>query len=476
MNIRDTIVRQRRERITRDGHGMGAAVPPRRIAARAVFGADPLLICEVKRRSPSRGDIAVGQDAVAQAQGYGELGVKSVSVLTEQDNFGGSLDDLMLIKEAQPDLAVLRKDFLLDVEDVEVSFRCGADAVLLIASIIESDTLRAMHARALALGMAALVEVHDQDDLDKCRPFAPPLLGVNCRDLTTFEIDLLLPLALRPKITWPSQLVFESGVRGAEDVLLARSGGFSGVLVGETVMRHPELIPSLLNAFGKEAPGFWPRLMARYRAGRPLVKVCGITNVADAEAAASYGADALGFVFAPSTRRAAPELLRDLRDLRVLKVGVVVTERINDVPVLDDATKALLAEGLLDAVQLHGAERPRECPEIAFPYFKAIRARDRADVDAMAGFGCPRILADAYSDTATGGTGKRIPVDLVREIKKTRPLWLAGGIGPTNVGEVIDAFAPELIDASSGLEESSGRKDPAKLATFFQEIQRHERN
>jgi len=476
MNIRDTIVGQRRERIARDGHGMGVAVPRARTAARAAFGADPFLVCEVKRRSPSRGDIAGGADAVSQAREYALRGATSVSVLTEQDNFGGSLADLMLIKEALPGLALLRKDFLLDEEDVEVSFRAGADAVLLIASLLDAETLRALHSRALSLGMAAVVEVHDAADVEKCRPFAPPLIGVNCRNLATFAVDPLVPLMLRPRITWPARLLFESGVRDAEDILVARSGGFSGVLVGETVMRHPERITSLLAGFAPRPPDFWPRLMARYRPGRPLAKICGITIAKDAEAAVAAGADALGFVFAPSTRRASPDLLREIRGLQTLKVGVVVTERENGVPRLDPATQALLDEGLIDAIQLHGDEGPEECAAIAFPYYKAIRARGSADVASMEGFRCPRVLADAYSEKATGGTGQRVPEDLVREIAKARPLWIAGGIGPGNVGQVIDSFAPELIDASSGLEESSGHKDPARLARFFEEIHRHARD
>ena len=95
-------------------------------------------------------------------------------MLTEQDRFDGSLEDLLRIKEALPGLSVLRKDFLLDVEDVEVSWRAGADAVLLIASLLDRDTLAAMHAEALRLGMSALVEIHDAEDVEKCRAVAPP--------------------------------------------------------------------------------------------------------------------------------------------------------------------------------------------------------------------------------------------------------------------------------------------------------------
>jgi phosphoribosylanthranilate isomerase len=203
------------------------------------------------------------------------------------------------------------------------------------------------------------------------------------------------------------------------------------------------------------------------------VKVCGITNPADAETAAELGADMLGFVMAPSKRRAEPALLRELAGLDILKVAVVVTERQDGIPRLDPAVDGLLRDGLLDAVQLHGDESPGECADIAFPYFKALRMRSTAEVEAMAGFRCPRVLADAYSPVASGGTGQRVPAEIIDRIRAERPLWIAGGIGPDNVAEVLRAFRPELIDASSRLEESSGRKDRNKLETFFREIRRN---
>ena len=110
---------------------------------------------------------------------------------------------------------------------------------------------------------------------------------------------------------------------------------------------------------------------------------------------------------------------------------------------------------------------------MAFPYFKATRLRDPADVQSMSRYLSPRVLADAWSPTAAGGTGSRISADLVEETRRTGALWLAGGIRPDTVGEIIERFTPELIDASSGLEDSPGRKDPARLASFFEEIRSH---
>jgi phosphoribosylanthranilate isomerase len=362
------------------------------------------------------------------------------------------------------------------VDDVEVSWRAGADAVLLIAALLERETLEVMHAAARRLGMVALVELHDPEDVEKCRALAPPLIGMNCRDLRTFKVDLLDPLALLPRVTWKARAVFESGIRTAEDARLARSAGFDGVLVGETVMREPGLIPELARALNFPRGGFWPRLWARKgSARRPLVKICGITRAQDAEAALALGADALGFVFATSKRRASPSLLRELKDLDVLKVAVVVTGGSGSGRRLDPEVSELLDARLIDAVQFHGDEAPEECAAMAFPYYKAARVRNHEDVTAMGRYRCPRVLADAWAADSAGGTGKRVPAELAGAVRDAGPLWLAGGLSPDNVGEVIDLLGPELIDASSGLEESPGRKDPAKLKKCFEEIRRHEK-
>ena len=461
MTIRDRIVARRRARVAREGPALGAAVPAERQAPAVPFAAGPLVICEIKKRSPSRGAIDAGLDVVRQAGRYAAAGIRHVSVLTEPDHFGGSLDDLTRIKRRFPDLAVLRKDFLLDERDVEVSHRAGADAVLLIAGMIDADRLASMLRAAERLGMAALVEVHDPADVDRMRAVRPPLVGINARDLTTFGTDLAHPLRLRPLIDWPARLVFESGIFFAEQASLARAAGFAGVLVGEGVVRRPELAGELAAAFrGATPPDFWGRLYARSPlrelAPRPLVKVCGVTCRDDALCAVEAGADLIGFILADSPRRAAPDMIARLGDVGALKVGVAV----------DDASTAaaLRADGHLDAVQLHGAEPAARCADLAQPYFKAVRVRDRADLDRIDAYRCPRVLIDAPA------AGRRVGAELIDGAAARRPLWLAGGLDPGNVSAVIDRHAPELIDASSGLESAPGRKDPERLRAFFAAI------
>jgi indole-3-glycerol phosphate synthase/phosphoribosylanthranilate isomerase len=257
---------------------------------------------------------------------------------------------------------------------------------------------------------------------------------------------------------------------------VARSGGFDAVLVGEAAVRSPAGVGQMQAALGSPlaARGFWARVAgkaasrdgARAGAGhrRPLVKVCGLTRAADARLAAGLGADLLGFVLAPSPRRAESSLLRELRDLRALKVGVVTEAQGARL------ARELLADGLLDALQLHGEEAPEDCLEAGFPYFKALRLRAPEDAQRAGRYGCPRVLVDAWSAEARGGTGRRVPAELVGLLAREGALWLAGGLGPDNIREAVRLWHPELVDASSRLEASPGVKDRAALERFFAEI------
>lgn len=509
-NIRDRIVLHRRRRIETEGHTLGIEVPQERsvplvpfgrpsflggpnrrlpsfpaAASAAVAGNLPFCICEVKRRSPSKGAIMVEMDAVEQAQKYVEAGIPTISVLTEEDYFGGTLTDLMAIKRRFPDTAVLRKDFLIHEEDVQVSYRAGADAVLLIASVLRDDELGRMYGAARTLGMECLVELHSEEDVEKAADIAPGLVGINSRDLDTFTIDLTVPLKLRNRIGWDTRVVFESGITSIERALFAFDSGFSGILVGEAAVRTPGFAAELaeltatvgLGAVSvtngrKVSPtarptGFWRRLYARYRPGRPLVKICGICRPEDGIAAAEAGADILGFVFTDSPRRSESQVPRALKGLDILRVAVAVCGPGNGK--LPEVVQKLLEEGVIDAVQFHGDETPEQCYRLAYPYYKAVRVRAPADLNKAAEYFCPRVLIDAYSPHERGGTGVTVDQKVLSETEY-RGLWLAGGLGPHNIRDVINTFSPELVDLSSGLELFPGKKDKEKIVRFFKEL------
>jgi indole-3-glycerol phosphate synthase/phosphoribosylanthranilate isomerase len=319
-----------------------------------------------------------------------------------------------------------------------------------------------------------LVEVHDARDVATIRRAAPPVVGINSRDLATFTVDPLTPVRLRNHIDWSPTLVFESGVHSDSDVRFARSAGFRGVLVGESVTRDPTLVPRLLNAF--DTPLATGRFWTRLGIGRPLIKICGIAREDDGRLAAELGADILGFIFAPSPRRATSEVVERLADVNVPKVAVVAeTTNANrglsdGQPIVPRTVETLLNDGLLDAVQFHGDENPTDLAHFPYPSYKALRIRSEDDVALMDDYRTPRVLIDAFAEDVRGGSGKRIAAPLVSAAARKGPLWLAGGLNPENIRQVIEELDPELVDASSGLEARPGVKDEKKLERFFREI------
>ncbi len=450
--------------------GSGEGVPrPASKTSISNEGAPGILIAEIKRRSPSKGDIAGIPDPAALADHYKEAGFRRVSVLTEEVHFGGSLSDLIAVKTAHPELAVLRKDFLLSVDDIDVSWQAGADAVLLIAALLEEDLLGDMYTRATELGLSCLVEVHTREDVDKVRPLKPPLMGINSRDLRRFKVEPLLPLEIRRFIDWPCNVIYESGVCGVDDVLFVRGAGFSGFLVGEAVAKNPDLASELVSAWdnideARRRFSAWGRLYSQKAGtvpGVPLVKICGITNRADAEAAMEAGADIIGFVLAESPRRASPDLIRNCVDLPVMKAAVVV---LSPKEALPEDIAVLLDEGALDFIQFHGDETADTLG--LWPGYKALRLANTEDAEAMDGAGSPAVLVDAFSPELKGGTGKRLDEALVSAASGCRRLWLAGGLTAENVGTIVDVWKPGLVDVSSGVEAEKGRKDHDKVRRF----------
>lgn len=208
-------------------------------AARAAGRPEPLaVIAEVKRRSPSKGDIAPGLDAVAQARAYAAAGAEAISVLTEPDRFGGSLEDLRAVAAAV-DVPVLRKDFIVDRYQVWETADAGAAGVLLIAAALPSGSLSTLMGECHDCGLDALVEVHDADDVERAYSVGAGLMGVNNRDLRTLDVDLDVTEAIGPLIGQCVLLVSESGISSPGDARRVRRAGAQAVLVGEALVCTP---------------------------------------------------------------------------------------------------------------------------------------------------------------------------------------------------------------------------------------------
>ncbi len=201
----------------------------------------PRIIAEIKRRSPSAGDIRPRANAVEIAQQYMLNGAAAISVLTDVEFFGGSLVDLVAVR-AGTRLPILRKDFIIEPYMVWRARAAGADAVLLIVTALEADTLVELAELAAELGLATLVEVHSEKELEQAMRLdpAPRIIGVNHRNLRTFEVDMTLAARLRKLLPAEVVVVAESGIKTADDVRHMGEAGCDAVLVGETLMRAPD--------------------------------------------------------------------------------------------------------------------------------------------------------------------------------------------------------------------------------------------
>lgn len=504
-NILDIIVEKRRQDLARLGPSLGCKLPETRERPILPFLIEKGAILEIKRASPSKGPIALDLDPLALAAAYREAGAKNISILTEPHYFKGSLQDLLAVGRAFSDLALLRKDFLLEEEEIEVAYRAGADAVLLIARIHSREKLSSLARTAREFGLCPFVEVREGEDLAKLQHLlteGPVVAGVNSRDLNTFNVDPLIPAALRHAL--PERAVYESGIAGPAQAIWAGNLGYTGILVGEASAREPALAKDIVQAFltsSANAQGNFYRKLAERRAERraerqhelrtrrPLVKICGLKRREDALVAAKAGADLLGFVFAESPRRARAEELRaahravqkaiDAGQLPYPPLFVAVITS-TEGPYTAEAM-ALVKEGLVDALQFSGAIDEEQLPAVknflarskaAHYLAKGIeRASDVAQAQKLLANGEVRLLLDAAKGGHSGGTGKTISLELLKKLKKESGLWLAGGLGPGRGRELIAALKPELVDASSALETAPGIKSAELMYSWIEELE-----
>lgn len=202
------------------------------------------IIAEIKRRSPSKGVIREIFDPVGIARNYTAGGAAAISCLTEEDFFDGSLEHLRAVRDVSP-LPILRKDFIFDAYQIYEAAHAGADAILLIAAMLESERFNDLLQLSHRLGIDALVEIHDREELKKVMRYDVRLLGINNRNLRTFETRLETSLELAKDLPQSITLVSESGIRTREDINRLRDAGFHAFLIGEELMRAEDEIAAL---------------------------------------------------------------------------------------------------------------------------------------------------------------------------------------------------------------------------------------
>ena len=423
-----------------------------------VLAADGMsFICEVKRASPSKGLISPDFDPVAIAREYEAAGASAISCLTEPFWFQGSDEYLTQVSQAVG-IPVLRKDFVVDEYMVYQAKTIGASAVLLICSILTDEQLRDYVALAHELGMSALVEAYEAEEVPRAIAAGARVVGVNNRDLRTFEVDFGRSIDLRPEVGDGRLFVSESGVETRTDVARLEAARVDAVLIGETLMRSGDKRAMIRDLRG-DAEGE-PSADAAAPA-LPRVKLCGMFRDEDIDAVLASAPDMCGFIvdYPRSHRSVSPERLRELS-------GRLAGSGVTRVGVFVDADphliEGLVADGTLDAVQLHGHEGEDYVRALASrlagraAVIQAFRVRGAEDVARAESSPADLVLLDGGR-----GEGKAFDWSLVRSVR--RDFLLAGGLGPDNVAEAIRAVRPWGVDMSSDIE-TDKRKDPEKMA------------
>jgi indole-3-glycerol phosphate synthase len=362
-------------------------------------------IAEVKRRSPSAGDLRPDADPLAAT--FERAGASAVSVLVD-DRFGGSIGDLWAAR-ASAGLPLLAKGFFREEEELARLKEAGADAVLLLLRDLDDDRVAALTARAAELELDTLVEAHDADELERAVRLNADPIGLNARDLGTFRIDRAAQLELVSRAPRDRVVVAESGIASRAQGAAAELAGADALLVGSTLMRASDPAAKLAELIS-----------------RPLVKVCGLTREEDVAVAVEAGADLTGFILAKESPRRAADVL-PVPDT-VLSVAVYVGEA-GDAP--------------SDLVQLYPRQDDHRGRD-------AVLLRDGDEVARVVDL--PWLESDpTHLDRARATAGR---------------VMLAGGLGPENVGAAIDEVRPWAVDASSSLETEPGVKDHERVRAY----------
>ncbi len=348
-----------------------AAAPAPRPFADRLAAPGLHLIAEIKRRSPSAGEIAsMGEDIVARARAYQAGGAAAISVLCEPHWFGGSVEDLATVRSAVS-IPVLAKEFVVDARQLDLLRAAGADAVLLLAVLHPRRGLAKLVGQALDLGLEPLVEAHDERELEAALSTRARVIGINNRDLRTLAVDPERASAMRDLIPEDRLAVAESGVRDASTIRGWRALGFDAALVGETLIRAGDPAAAARAFVAAGSPPSDVVEIAR----RPFVKICGVTDAAGITAAVRAGADAIGLNLVPGTPRAltlaeAAELAQLARasappDRTPLIVAITVDRTADDLRGIAAALDA-------DAIQLNGKEPVSIVAALGRPAWKVL--------------------------------------------------------------------------------------------------------
>ncbi|QPH12537.1 bifunctional tryptophan synthase trp1 [Epichloe festucae Fl1] len=455
---------------------------------------DVSLMAEIKRGSPSKGVFALEINAPVQARKYALAGASVISVLTEPEWFKGSIEDLRAVRQVLDGMpnrpAILRKDFIFDEYQILEARLAGADTVLLIVKMLDTEVLERLYKYSQSLGMEPLVEVQTAEEMETAVKLGSKVIGVNNRNLESFEVDLGTTGRLRKMVPDNTLICALSGINSHEDVLMCKRDGVDAVLVGESIMRASDagaFITELCTGSKPSEP--------KKKQPKPLfVKICGTRSAEAAKQAVESKADFVGVCLVPGSKRCVShETALAIADA-VHASGNNLADRIEDSIPETSATDYFataanrlqgpgtrlvgifqnqpLSEVLekqrlynLDLVQLHGDEPIEWAKVIPVPVIRAFKPGD-------VGIGLRGYHTVPLLDPGAG-SGKLLDLSDVKaalEIDADLRIILAGGLNPDNVAEAVNALGESSdrvigVDVSSGVEED-GKQSLAKIAAF----------
>lgn len=454
---------------------------------------DVALMAEIKRGSPSKGIFALEINAPVQARKYALAGASVISVLTEPEWFKGSIEDLRAVRQVLNGMpnrpAILRKEFIFDEYQILEARLAGADTVLLIVKMLDTELLERLYKYSVSLGMEPLVEVQNAEEMSTAVKLGSKVIGVNNRNLESFEVDLKTTSRLRSMVPENVIICALSGINTYQDVLENKKDGVNAVLVGEAIMRSPDATQFISQlCSGQPAPVNTDPAPSLY------VKICGTRSPEAATEAVESGADFVGICLVPGAKRCISHEtalsiskavhsysspLPSKADVPVPTAGAtdffsatstrLVSSRprlvgiFQNQPLHDVLEKQELYD--LDMVQLHGDEPIEWSNLIPVPVIRCFKP-------GQVGVGIRGYHTVPLLDSGSG-SGKLLDVSKVEEVLRNDPdlrVFLAGGLSPDNVAQAVKSLGKLGervigVDVSSGVEED-GKQSLKKITAF----------
>lgn len=438
--ILDKIVEKKKQEIKSLDKNMFKVIQKSKRDFKAHIKGKNNIIAEIKKASPSNSRLNRDIDIIKTTKIYNRY-ANAISVVTDKEFFGGDVKDIKIIKQ-HTSLPILRKDFIIEESQIYESRFYGADAILLIASILSKEQINKYIKIAKKLSMDLVVEVHSKEELDKVLSTDAEIIGINNRNLKNFVIDIRTTLRLKKHIPKDKLIISESGIESFQEVNDLNS---NAVLIGTAILTSKNI---------KEK-------ISKLR--RPKIKICGITNIKDATAAVKLGADFLGFNFYKKSPRyisilKAKEIIKKLNN-KIAIVGIFVNHNKKSVN--------RLANNIgIDFLQFHGDEKSNYCNSFDKPVIKATRIKDK--VSNIEKYQIFSHLFDTYHKKLFGGTGKTFDINLIKNIQEK--YFISGGLNHKNISNIKKQIDPYCFDVCSGIEKSPGLKDYNKMKKFIQEV------